>query len=40
MIIAGLGAQQATSIEVKYLDGSNLVLPGSYRDETVVVDNK
>jgi len=37
VIIAGLGAQSATSVEVKYLDGSNKVLSGSYRDETLEV---
>ena len=38
MIIAGLGDQSATSVEVKYLDGSNKVMSGSYRDETIVVE--
>ena len=38
IIIAGLGSQKATSVEVKYLDGSNKVMSGSYRDETIVVE--
>ncbi len=37
VIIAGLGAQKATGVEVKYLDGTSKTLSGSYRDETLVV---
>ena len=37
VIIAGLGAQSATSVEVKDLDGTNKILSGSYRNETLEV---
>lgn len=35
MIIAGLGDQSATSVDVTYLDGTTAIQSGSFRDETL-----
>ena len=37
-IIAGLGTQEATSVKVKYLDGSVSTQEGSFRNQTLTFD--
>jgi len=38
VIIAGLGTQEATSVKVKYLDGSVAMQEGGFRNETLTFD--
>ena len=38
MIIAGLGDQTATSVDVTYLDGTTATQDGSFRDETLTFE--